>query len=373
MSNDSVHHERMPQDPIFVAEQKTTSPAEPVVTKSKKRRSKCIDASNNAPRRRSLRIQRQSLCAEGREIPPSFENNLKDNNAAGMNDSQDKQDAGEYQVKVTYEGNLTLAQTLAEVVIDLVGSASSGDQDEHAAITESSDRNTTATIIANSVDCESSESNTTRHRKKAKVKSVLESLEPVEKENSLNCDRLVKLSSSSSRKKRRDTFDLSRKRGLTRSGSVHISDVGVDQNKTYPKSTSMELKIDTDEVADLKPPAANISAGQANETWTDMITPKNGSNEVQLPNNFSNEISSSSADDPDEIRGSLVVRENLRNLSSVAVEEEMRSKFSEFSVYNYVSDLVDIRPQSFCICLLMIPPPLFLYLSSLVYRPGYLQ
>jgi len=330
MSNDSVH-ERMPQDPdvigfSFVAEQKMTLPVEPVVTKTRKRRIKSIDSSNKAPRRRSLRIRRrQSLCAqEGREMPPSVENDLEDNNTAGVNGGQDKQVVGECQVKVTHDGSLALAQTLAEVVIDLVGSVSSEDKDEP-----------TDTIITNPVDCESSGRNTTRHREKANIKSVLESLEPVEKENSLNCDKVVKLSSSS-RKKRRDTFDLSKRRGLTRSGVVQSSDDGMDQNRTYAESTSLELQIDTDEVADLKPPAAIISAAdQANETWTDMITPKNGSNEVQLPNTFSNEISSSSADDPDEIRGSSTVKEKLRNLSSVAIEEEMKSKFSEFSVYNY--------------------------------------
>lgn len=326
MPNDSVH-ERMPQDPVFVAEHKATSPAKPVARKTKKRRSISMDASHNkTPRRRSLRIQRQSLCAEGSEIPPPVENDLEDNNAVVMNGNQDMQVVGEYQVKITHDGSLALAQTVAEVVMDLVGSASSEDQEYEAS----------ATITANS------HNNTTGHRKKAKVKSVLESLEPIEKENSLNCDKVVKLSCSSL-KKRRDTFDLSKRRGLTRSGVVQSSDDGMDQNRSYAESTSLELQIGTDEVADFKPPAAIVSsADQANETWTDMITPKNGSNEVQLPNTFSNEMSSSSADDPDENRGSLAVKENLRNLSSVAIEEEMRSKFSEFSVYNYVSYLVDI-------------------------------
>lgn len=320
MSNDSVH-ERMPQDPDAL--QKMTSPAEPVVTKTKKKRIKSLDPSNNK-RRRSVRIQRrQSLCAEASEIPPSVENKLEDNSANGMNGGQSKQDSSECQVKVTYDGSLALAQTLTEVVIDLVGST---------------------TITSNLVDNKSSDMNTRRHRTKAKVKSVLESLEPAEKENSLNCDKVVKISSSN-RRKRRDTFDLSKRRGLTRSGAVQNSDDGMDQSRTCAESTSLELQIDADEVADLNPPAAIVSAtDQANETWTDMITPKNGSNEVQLPNVFSNEISSSSADDPDEMKGSTAVRKNLRNISSVAIEEEMRSKFSEFSVYNYVSYvLVHIR------------------------------
>ena len=330
-SNDSVHEMRMPQDPdagfsVFMAEEKMSSSVEPVVVKTRKRRSKSVDASNKAPRRRSLRIQRRkSLCDEGGEIPSV--DNLDDNNAAEMNGSQSKEVVDECHMKVTHDGSSALAQTVADVVMDLVSSVSSADQDEPPATT------TTTPLV----DDEDTEGNTTRDRKNAKVKSVLESLEHVEKENSLNSDKVVKLSSN--RNKRRDTFELSRRRGLTRSGVVQTSDDRMEQDSTYAASTGMELQIDTDEVADLKPPAAIISAAdQADETcWTDMITPKNGSNEVQLPNNFANEISSSLADEPDEIRGSEAVKENLRNVTSVAIEEKMRSIFSEFSVYNYVS------------------------------------
>jgi len=307
MSNDSVH-ERMPQDPdagfpVAVANKTMTLPTEPVVAKSKKRRKKSEDVPNKVPRRRSLRLQmRESLCDGGGVILPSVDDNLDDNCAAG------KHIVEEYQMKVTHDGSLALAETLANVAMDLVGSVSSS-----------------------LVDYEGSERNTIRVRKKAKViRSVLESLEPVEKENSLNCEKNY-------HKKRRDTFDLSRSRGLTRSGAVQSNDDGLEQNNSYAASTEVNLQIDTDIAADLKPPAPAIisAADQANETWTDMITPKNGSNEVPLPKNFGHEISNSLIDEPDEIRGSPAVKENVRNVTSVAIEEQMRSIFSEFSVYNY--------------------------------------
>ena len=341
-SNDSVH-ERMPQDPdagfsVFMADEKMSSSVEPVVVKTRKRRSKSVDASIKAPRRRSLRIQRRkSLCDEGGEIPSI--DHLDDNNAAEMNGSQSKEVADECQMKVTHDGSSALAQTVADVVMDLVSSVSSADQDEPPATT------TTTPLV----DDEDTEGDTTRNRKKANVKSVLESLEHVEKENSLNSDKVVKLSSN--RRKRRDTFELSRRRGLTRTGAAQCSDDGMEQDSAYATSTGMEIQIDTDEIADLKPPAAIISAAdKADETWTDMITPKNGSNEVHLPNNFANEISSSLANEPDEIRGSAAVKENLRNVTSVAIEEKMRSVFSEFSVYNYVSSFLSTC-QTICYCI----------------------
>jgi len=320
MSNDSVH-ERMPQDPdagfpVAVANKTMTLPTEPVVAKSKKRRKKSEDVPNKVPRRRSLRLQmRESLCDGGGVILPSVDDNLDDNCAAG------KHIVEEYQMKVTHDGSLALAETLANVAMDLVGSVSSSeDQDVPPA--------TTTKYL---VDDEGSKRNTIRVRKKAKViRSVLESLEPVEKENSLNCEKNY-------HKKRRDTFDLSRSRGLTRSGAVQSNDDGLEQNNSYAASTEVNLQIDTDIAADLKPPAPAIisAADQANETWTDMITPKNGSNEVPLPKNFGHEISNSLIDEPDEIRGSPAVKENVRNVTSVAIEEQMRSIFSEFSVYNY--------------------------------------
>ena len=322
MSNDSVH-ERMPQDPdagffVAVANKTMTLPTEPVVAKSKKRRKKSEDVPNKVPRRRSLRLQmKESLCDGGGVILPSVDDNLDDNCAAG------KHVVEEYQMKVTHDGSLALAETLANVAMDLVGSVSSSeDQDVPPA--------TTTKYL---VDDEGSERNTIRVRKKAKViRSVLESLEPVEKENSLNCEKNY-------HKKRRDTFDLSRSRGLTRSGAVQSNDDGLEHNNSYAASEEVNLQIDTDIAADLKPPAPAIisAADKANKTWTDMITPKNGSNEVPLPKHFGHEISNSLIDEPDEIRGSPAVKENMRNATSVAIEEQMRSIFSEFSVYNYVS------------------------------------
>ena len=183
----------------------------------------------------------------------------------------------------------------------------------------------------------------------------MESLEPVEKENSLNCEKNY-------HKKRRDTFDLSRSRGLTRSGAVQSNDDGLEHNNSYAASEEVNLQIDTDIAADLKPPAPAIisAADQANETWTDMITPKNGSNEVPLPKNFGHKISNSLIDEPDEIRGSPAVKENVRNVTSVAIEEQMRSIFSEFSVYNYVSFFFISfgRPLYYCLCAHVLPTAL---------------
>ena len=352
--NDKQQHEHermMPQDPgdagssAFVADEQMTLPEEPVVVvKTKRKRSKSVDASNKSPRRRSLRIRRKSICVEGGEIMSSHEN-FDDNNAAEiiMNGSQSEQVVEECQMKVTHDGSLAIAQTLEDVAMDLLGSAAAGQgQDElPSAITNSDDDEDgglTAILPNGRALCVIiKESDTTRSRKKATVKSVLESLDPI---NSLNHDKVVK---SSSRKKRRDTFDLSRRRGLTRSGIVQSSDDGIEQERSgygyAATTTDMDLQIDTEEV-DLKPPAINSATEQADETcWTDMITPKNGSNEVQLPNIFSNEISGSD-NEPNEIMGSPAVKENLQNLTVIAIEEKMQSIFSEFRLYNYVSDLL---------------------------------
>lgn len=325
MSNDC--HERMPQDAV-AANETMTLPVETVAAKTKKRRNKSADESNKTPRRRSLRLQmRESLCEGRGGMLPSVDNT----NAAEISGSP------MCQIKVTHDGSSALAEALTNVVTGLVGTTSE-EQDEHA---------TTDTYL---FDDESSEGDTTRRRKKAKVKSVLESLEPIEKENSLNSDKVVRLSS----KKRRDTLDLARRRGLRRTGAVQSSDDWLEQNNTYAASTDPKLQIDTDVTADLKPPATTIipAADPGNETWTDMITPKNGSNEVQLPKHFAIEISTK-ADEQDELRGSPAVKENLRNVTSVAIEEQMRNIFSEFSVYNYVSFLFSFDLPVYAIILLI--------------------
>jgi hypothetical protein len=150
----------------------------------------------------------------------------------------------------------------------------------------------------------------------------------MQKENSAeNNDRVVKASSRN--KKRRDTFDLSRRRGLTRSGA------GSSSNGVSPE---VDMHIATDE-ADLKPQACNFNA--ADNTWTEanMITPRNG-NDVQLP----------FKDEPEtEIVGSQVVKDNLKHLTSIDIEEKMQSLFSEFSVYNYVSFLPPRYQLYFCL------------------------
>jgi len=336
MSNDKLQHEKMPQDPdsgfsAFVADEKKkmslSVESDVVVVNTKKRRGISVDSADKAPRRRSLRIQRRtSLCVEGGEMSSHDNNIMDDTNTAEMNDSQSEHVVEECQMRVTHDGSSALAQTLEDVVMDLVGLASSSaGQGQHEL----------PSTITNSDDDEDGEGNTMHNRTKAKVKSVLEPLDPIEKENSLNNDKVVK---SSNRKKRRDTFDLSRRRGLTRSGMAQSSGGdGMEMEQEdidHTASTGMDLQIDTDEV-DLKPPAIISSTADQADDWTDMITPKNGSNEVQLPNNFANEISN---DEPTEIMGSPAVKENLQNLlTSIAIEETMRSIFSEFSVYNYVS------------------------------------
>lgn len=279
---------KMPQDPGFIGSCASAT--------SEKRR-KSVNVSK-FPSRRSPRIERRkSLCVEG-DI--SSHNKLDDINA-GVNGSQSEQVA-ESLIQVTHEGRLALAQTLELLVIDVVGlSLPEQDQDEQ----------TSNTII----DLEEGES--TRKRKKmTKSKSVFESLDLIEKENSSDNDKVK----SKSRKKRRDTFDLSQRRGLMRSGAIESS-----------YNCELDLNLISDE-ADLKPRASSSDADQA----YDIITPKNSSNEVQLTRaTFDNEISEALSDDEpkNKFMESPAVKENLRLLTSIAIEEKMRSIFPEFSVY----------------------------------------
>ena len=313
MSKDMVHeNERMPQD-LDASVHSSDKTKEAV--KPKKKRRKSSDVSNATPRRRSLRIQRRQSLAVEEEKETSTDNKIlcsKSRDERDDSDRQIKQIDGGCQIKITFDGNAVLAQTLEDVVTDLLNSASRIDKYEVSFETNGDNDK-------NSVEI------TTRKRKKVKAKSVLESLGHAEKENSLN-DKVTK--PSSSRKKRRDTFDLSKKRGLIRSGAARNGNDEIEQDD-IAYSGGLKLQIDTKETDDRKPPAT--ADYESNETWTAMITPKNGSNEVLLP------IEDSSGSEANAINGSLAVKAKLQNLTSIAIEEKMQSLFSEFSVYNYVS------------------------------------
>ena len=311
MRSNDQHNERrqiiipirpQPQDPevstasaIAAEKMSAVIMQEPALkTVTRKRRGKSLDASTKVTRRRSLRIQRRkSLCVEDKD-GASFQRELI---------------GEECEVKVTNEAKLALSQAIEAVAMDLAESSSL-------------DRGQSEETMPSCNEDKEEEGNTTRRRASLKAKSVLEILDPMQKENSAeNNDRVVK--SSSRNKKRRDTFDLSRRRGLTRSGAVQSS-----SSSSNVVSSEMDICIGTDE-ADLKPQACNFNAADNTTEANNMITPRNG-NEVQLPFN----------DEPEtEIVGSQVVKDNLKHLTSIDIEEKMQSLFSEFSVYNYVSVL----------------------------------
>ena len=321
ISNDQQNEERrqiiirpQPQDPevtasVSAAEKKMSSSImqEPALKiETRKRRGKSLDASTKVARRRSLRIQRRkSLCVEDED---------------GGASSQRELIGEECEIKVTNEAKSALSQAIEVVAMDLAESSRldslDGRREETPSCYEDKE--------------EEEEGNTTRRRANLKAKSVLETLDPMQKENSVeNNDRVVKASSRN--KKRRDTFDLSRRRGLTRSGAVQSS-------SSNCVSSDMDMHVATDE-ADLKPQACNFNG--ADNTWTEanMITPRNG-NDVQLPFN----------DEPEtEIVGSQVVKDNLKHLASIDIEEKMQNLFSEFSVYNYVSFLPPRCQLYFCL------------------------
>lgn len=134
------------------------------------------------------------------------------------------------------------------------------------------------------------------------------------------------ISATKSKKGRRDTFDLSRKRGLRVGPSVlegsntKIMPLGVHElEKVEPAG----ITIDTSKHQD------NLFKNEL------FITPKNSEVTVDV----GAEISSTMKDDPHRGQDAEVSEEakaRMEELTSIAIEATMKIMFSEFKVYNYV-------------------------------------
>lgn len=194
----------------------------------------------------------------------------------------------------------------------------------------------------------------------------------IEKENSVN--DVATASGVNKRKKRksgrRDTFDLSKKRGLRVGPSVlAVSGTPEIRNGTVKLSSGLKCGEKDTVVAGFAAQKIGATgfaaAGMSIDTNTNdedenndlkkklFITPKNG-NEITI-DSLVGELSRSLNDDPSSNAGNVNAKRvstspgmtsRVMDLSSVAVEEEMERLFSEFKVYNYVSSSV--------LCLLVI-------------------
>jgi hypothetical protein len=135
------------------------------------------------------------------------------------------------------------------------------------------------------------------------------------------------------KKGRRDTFDLSKKRGLRVGPSVLDAPTPGSNTKTvdvhkFEKAKHTGISIDTsieEESDELKKKL--------------FITPKN----IDVNHDVTTERARTLKDDPLNhvvVAVNPEVKATMEELESVAVEERMKTMFGEFKIYNYVSNFV---------------------------------
>ena len=165
-------------------------------------------------------------------------------------------------------------------------------------------------------------------------------------------ENMPTLSAIKRKKGRRDTFDLSRKRGLRVGPSVL-------EAACTPGSNSKHFK-DVHEIKPVNCSSITIDTsfdGQGIETADELnkklfVTPKNSEFNIDV----AAELSRTLKDDPHNnevvVAINAEVRARMEELSSVDVEKKMKTLFGDFKVYNYVSTSIASICSTHYICLL---------------------
>jgi len=142
-------------------------------------------------------------------------------------------------------------------------------------------------------------------------------------------ENVSSISATKNKKGRRDTFDLSRKRGLRAGPSALETACTPGYNKDLP--------LDVHEMEKVKPAGITIDTSKHHDDLFKkklFITPKNSEVAVDV----GAEISSTLKDDPNrdhDVEASEEVKARMEELTSVDIEGTMKTTFSDFKVYNY--------------------------------------
>jgi hypothetical protein len=140
------------------------------------------------------------------------------------------------------------------------------------------------------------------------------------------------------KKGRRDTFDLSKKRGL-RVGPIMLD---------VPTPGSNTKTADVHKFEQAKPTGINIDTSieeEANELKKNLfITPKNS----DVNHDVTADLARTMKDDPhsqEVVVTNPEVKARMEGLEIVAVEKRMKTMFGQFKIYNYVSNIFLLHLQ----------------------------